>query len=135
MAHTNRTGLLTSTRRRLSAAWTADVDSIEAAMWRFNDEHALTSDCEVVFFEIADDEKLHVNVTHRHLTKEIRGWAGPGHTPNGFVHNRTFGATPMPQLVRNIRAMVFAGRVTPNATVNDAVYRDPSGISSHAPAP
>jgi len=70
--------------------------------WRFNDERGLASDCEVVFFEIAADEKLHVNVTHRRLTREIRGWAGPADTPDGFVHNRTFGATPAPQLVRNI---------------------------------
>jgi hypothetical protein len=112
MAYAARNGRLTSTRKRLNAAWSAAVDSVEAAIWRFNDEHALASDCEVVFFEIAADEKLHVNVTHRRLTKEIRGWAGPADTPDGFVHNRIFGATPTPQLVRNIREMVFAGRVT-----------------------
>jgi hypothetical protein len=111
MANRARAGRLTSTRKRLTAEWAADVDSIEAAMWRFNDEHPLASDCEVVFFEIAPDEKLHVNVTHRRLTKAMRGWAGPADTPNGFVHNRTFGDTPTPQLVRNIREMVFAGRV------------------------
>jgi hypothetical protein len=112
MAHTDHTGRLTSTRKRLSAAWTADVNSIEASMWRFNDDHPLVSDCNVVFFEIAGDEKLHVNVTHKRLTKEIPGWAGPGDTPNGFVHNRTFGgATSTPRLVRYVREMVFAGRV------------------------
>ena len=111
MAHTDRTGRLTSTRKRLSAAWTADVNSIEAAILRFNDDHPLAGDCDVVFFEIGD-EKLHVNVTHRRLTKEIRGWAGPADTLNGFVHNRTFGGdTSTPQLVRYVREMVFAGRV------------------------
>jgi hypothetical protein len=111
MAYTDPTGRLTSTRKGLSAAWTADVSSIEASMWRFNDQHPLTNDCDVVFFEIAGDEKLHVNVTHRRETKEVRGWAGPADTPKGFVHNRTFsGATSTPQLVRYVREMVFAGR-------------------------
>ena len=115
MTNTDRTGRLTSTRKHLSAGWAANVDSIEAAMWRFNDEHPLANDCAVVFFEIVADEKLHVNVTHQRLTKEIRGWAGPADTPSGFVHNRTFGgATPTPQLVRHVREMVFAGRMGRN---------------------
>lgn len=112
MAYTDRTGRLTTTRKGLSAAWTADVTSIEASMRLFNGQHPLASDCDVVFFEIAGDETLHVNVTHRRVTKEIRGWAGPADTPKGFVHNRTFsGATSTPQLVRYVREMVFAGRV------------------------
>ena len=84
MAHTDRTCRLTLTRKALSAAWAADVSSIEASMWRFNGQHPLTNDCDVVFFEIAGDETLHVNVTHRRVTKEIRGWAGPADTPKGF---------------------------------------------------
>jgi len=110
MANTARTGRLTSTRKLLSASWLGHVDSIEAALWRFYEEHPLTSDCDVVFFEIAADEKLHVNVTHRRPTKAIGGWAGPADTAVGFVHNRTFGgATGTPQLVRRVREMVFAG--------------------------
>ena len=112
MAYLDRTGNLTSTRKGLSAAWNADVTSIETSMRLFNGKHPLASDCDVVYFEIAGDEKLHVNVTHRRQTKEVPGWAGPGDTPKGFVHNRTFGgAISTPQLVRYVREMVFAGRV------------------------
>jgi hypothetical protein len=78
-------------------------------MRRFEEQHPLASDCEVAFFEIAADEKLHVNVTHQRLTKEIRGWAGPADTPGGFVHNRTFAAIPTMTMVRHVRDMVFAG--------------------------
>ena len=111
MADTARTARLTSTRKLLSDLWLGHVDSIEAALWRFYDRHPLASDCDVVFFEIAADEKLHVNVTHRHLTKEIRGWAGPADTPGGFVTNRTFATIPTPRIVRHVRDMVFASRV------------------------
>jgi hypothetical protein len=109
MADTARTARLTSTRKLLSDLWLGHVDSIEAALWRFYDRHPLASDCHVVFFEIAADEKLHVNVTHRRLTKAIGGWAGPAETPVGFVRNRTFAAAAAPQLVRHVREMVFAG--------------------------
>jgi hypothetical protein len=110
MDHTARTGHLSSTRKRVSSSWAADVDAIETAMSRFEEAHPLASDCQVVFFEIGTDAKLHVNVTHRHPTREIRGWAGPAHTPDGFVHNRTFASAPRPQLVRHVRDMIFAGR-------------------------
>jgi hypothetical protein len=30
--------------------------------------------------------------------------------PNGFVHNRTFGDMQLSQIIRHIRAMVFAER-------------------------
>jgi len=106
-----RTGHLTSTRKLLSASWAADVDAIETAVRRFKNDHPLAGDCSVAFFEIAADEKLHVNVTHRHLTREIRGWAGPANTPDGFVHNRTFADTPTMTIARQVREMVFAGPV------------------------
>lgn len=110
MGNTARAGRLTATHKLLSASWLGHVSSIEAALGRFHDRHSLASDCDVVFFEIPADEKLHVNVTHRLLTKPIGGWAGPGHTAVGFVHNRTFDdATATPQLVRHVREMVFAG--------------------------
>jgi hypothetical protein len=111
MERIERTGHLTSTRKLLSASWAADVDAIETAVRRFKDDHPLAGDCNVAFFEIAADEKLHVNVTHRHLTREIRGWAGPASTADGFVHNRTFADTPTTQIVRQVRDMVFAGPV------------------------
>ena len=103
-----RTSRLSSTRWLAGASWTACVDAIEADIWRFKDEHPLASDCRVAFFEVPADETLHVNVTHRELTKRIRGWAGPGRTSEGFVHNRTFAATPTAQILRHVRDMVFA---------------------------
>ena len=108
IAHREHAGRLSSTRKLLSASWAADVDAIETAMWRFENEHPLADDCAVAFFEIAADEKLHVNVTHRHLPKGIRGWAGPANTPDGFVTNRTFASIPTTRIVRQVRDMVFA---------------------------
>ena len=110
MKRMERTGRLSSTRTLLSASWAADVDAIETAMQRFKNGHPLAGDCQVAFFEIAADEKLHVNVTHQHLTKEIRGWAGPAHTADGFVTNRTFATLPTTRIVRHVRDMVFAGQ-------------------------
>jgi hypothetical protein len=110
MKRTERTARLTSKRRLLSGSWAADVDVIETAMRRFTDDRRLSGDCAVAFFEIATDEKLHVNVTHRHLTKEIHGWAGPASTPDGYVHNRTFAVIPTTRILRHVRDMVFAGR-------------------------
>jgi hypothetical protein len=101
-------GRLSSKRKLLSASWAADVDAIETAMWRFENRHPLAGDCEVAFFEIAADEKLHVNVTHRRRTKGIRGWAGPADTADGFVTNRTFDPMPTMRIVRHVREMVFA---------------------------
>ena len=95
----------------LSDAWTADVENLESAIGRFKADRNVANTCEVVFFEIAGDEDLHCNVTHRHATKTVRGWAGPGHVPTGFVHNRRFGDTSQSDMVRHIRDMVFAARV------------------------
>lgn len=98
--HTLRTG-----------SWTADVEAMETAIGRFRADGPLTNGCQVVFFEIAGDGHLHVNVTHRYSTKEVRGWAGPARVPDGFVHNRTFGDTQPSQMIRHIRDMVFAARI------------------------
>jgi len=111
MKRRTRTGRLSSTRSPLSVSWDADVDAIEQEIWRMTDAQPLSSDCTVAYFEIATDQKLHVNVTHQHQTREIRGWAGPAHTPDGFVHNRTFAAMPAPQIVRHVREMIFADPV------------------------
>jgi hypothetical protein len=62
-------------------------------------------------FEIVGDGHLHCKVTHRHATKTVTGWAGPGHVPDGFVHNRRFGDTPQNDMIRHIRDMVFAARL------------------------
>jgi len=108
MGYEARTGRLSSTRKLLSASWAAEVEAIERGVSRFEDAHPLASDCAVVFFQIATDEKLHVNVTHRYRTETVRGWAGPADTPDGFVHNRTFSASSTTRIVHLVREMVFA---------------------------
>ena len=101
-----------SARHQLvSDSWTADVENLERAIGRFKADSNVANKCEVVFFEIAGDGHLHCNVTHRHATKTISGWAGPGHVPGGFVHNRRFGDTSQNDMIRHIRDMVCAARV------------------------
>jgi hypothetical protein len=95
----------------LSDAWTADVENLEWAIGRFKTDPNVANNCEVVFFEIVGDGYLHCNVTHRHATKSVSGWAGPGQVPGGFVHNRRFGDIPQNDMIRHIRDMVFAARV------------------------
>jgi hypothetical protein len=50
-------------------------------------------------------------VIHQHATKTVSGWAGPGHVPRGFVHNRRFGDTSQNDMIRHIRDMVFAAQL------------------------
>lgn len=95
----------------LSDSWTADVENLERAIGRFKTDRNMTNNCEVVFFEIVGDGELHCNVTHRHATKTVSGWAGPGHVADGFVHNRRFGDAPHDDMIQHIRDMVFAARV------------------------
>jgi hypothetical protein len=95
----------------LSDSWTAAVEDLETAIGQFKTARNVVNQCEVMFFEIAGDGHLHVNVTHQHATKTVSGWAGPGHMPDGFVHNRRFGDTPQNEMIRHIRDMVFAARV------------------------
>jgi hypothetical protein len=102
MAITTRQNLLTD-------SWTADVAILKAAVRNFEPEGA-QNDCQVAFFEIVQDRNLHVNVTHKDQTKTVRGWAGPGSVPEGFVHNRTFGDTQPSQIIRQLRKMVCASR-------------------------
>jgi len=101
---------VTTKHKLVTSRWTADVETLETAIGRFTADRPLTNDCHVVFFEIAGDGQLHVNVTHQHPTMAVRGWAGPARLPDGFVHNRRFGDTPTSQMVRHIRDMVFAVR-------------------------
>ena len=100
--------VISATHQLLSDSWTADVEALESAIGRFRTDGNLTSNCEVVCFEIAGDGHLHVNVTHRYATKPVSGWAGPGKKPDGFVHNRRFGETSQSEMIRHVRNMVFA---------------------------
>jgi hypothetical protein len=102
---------VTTQHELLTDSWTADVAALETAIGRFPAHRLLTNDCRVALFEIAGDARLHVNVTHRHQTMEVSGWAGPGSLPEGFVHNRTFGGTPPSRIAGHIREMVFAARI------------------------
>lgn len=111
MTQKSPAGSLSSTHKLLTDNWTEDVEALEAAIERFQATRPLANDCSVVFFEIAHDGHLHVNVTHRYPTKEVRGWAGPAHVDNGFLHNRTFADAPTAQVLRQIRNMVFAPRL------------------------
>jgi hypothetical protein len=95
----------------LSDSWTADVEELEWAIGRFKVGPDVATNCQVAFFEMVGDERLHCNVTHRHATKSVIGWAGPGRVAGGFVHNRRFGDTPQKEIVRHIRDMVFAARI------------------------
>jgi len=102
---------VTTTHQLLTTTWTADLEIVEAAIDRFASEQPLTNECQVKFFELPHDNHLHVNVTHRHQTVEVRGWAGPANLPEGFVHNRRFGDMQPNHMIRHIRDMVFAQRV------------------------
>jgi hypothetical protein len=105
---------ITTTHKLLTGSWTADVEAVETAIGRFTADRAVTNDCQVALFEIARDEHLHVNVTHKYPTKTVRGWAGPARLQGGFVHNRTFSETKPTKIIGHIRDMVFASR-TPAA--------------------
>ena len=102
---------ISARHRLLGGFWTSSVESLERAISRFKADSRLASTCDVVFFEIDGDEHLHCNVTHRHATKTVSGWAGPGRVPDGFVHNRRFGNMPHSDMVRHIRDMIFAPRL------------------------
>jgi hypothetical protein len=102
---------IATTQALLTGSWTADVETVETAVRRFKADGSTSIDCEVAFFEVARDRHLHVNVTHRHPTKTVRGWAGPANLPRGFVHNRTFGDTQPSRIIRHVRDMVFAARI------------------------
>ena len=93
----------------LTTAWTADVKMLEAALGRCDVEGRLNGGCRVVFFEVAGDAQLHVNVIHpaRHMS----GWTGRSGTPDGLIHNQTFSRAPRYQILRRIRDMVFASRI------------------------
>ena len=103
--------IATTRHKLLTNSWTADVETLEAGVERFTSDRPLLNRCQVVFFEISGDDDLHVNVTHQHETIPIRGWAGPGRLPDGFVHNRRFGNTAPSAILRHVRDMVYASRI------------------------
>jgi hypothetical protein len=102
---------VTTTHKLLTDSWMADVDTLETAIERFNGDHSLKNECQVVFFEIVRDGDLHVNVTHPYLTRAVSGWAGPASVATGFVHNRTFDGSQPRQMLRRIRDAIFAERI------------------------
>jgi hypothetical protein len=109
--HGNREGAgVVTTRHTLRTnSWTANVATLETAIARLTADRPLANDCQVVFFEIAGDNELHVNVTHQHPALAVDGWAGPARVPDGFVHNRRFGGDTTPnRMMRYIRDMIFA---------------------------
>ena len=101
-------GVVTTRHTLRTGSWTADVESMETAIGRLTADRPLANDCQVVFFEIAGDDQLHVNVTHQHPAIAVRGWAGPARVSDGFVHNRRFGNTTPSQMMRHIRDMILA---------------------------
>jgi hypothetical protein len=102
--------MITTERKLLTNQWTSDVDRVERTLGRMAEHRTVTNACRVVLFEVARDPQLHVNVTHAHKTKPIRGWAGPAAVAGGFVNNRTFGGKPE-RIAGHIRDMIFAATV------------------------
>jgi hypothetical protein len=94
----------------LTDAWTADVQALENGIGGFGTPPGLGTDYQISLFEMAGDKHLHVNITHARQTKPVDGWAGPGVTPAGFVHNRTFDPASTDRILQDIRRMVFAPR-------------------------
>ena len=92
-------------------SWTVEVEILKTAIKRFASRHLMTNECRIALFEVPGDANLHVNVTHRHQTKPASGWVGPAAVPQGFVHNRCFGAIRPNEIVRHISEMVFSERI------------------------
>lgn len=94
-------------RTLITDAWEADVQTLEAGIREFG---APPAPAHISIFEMAGDPCLHVNVTHTHETKSVKGWAGPGVLADGFVHNRTFESASTDRILDAIRRMVLAPR-------------------------
>lgn len=88
--------------------WQDDASAIMADLRSFTRRRTLDHGCRVVLFELAGDRDLHVNVIHPHSTAAPAGWAGPGVTPGGFVHNRRFDYAESDRIARHIQEMVYA---------------------------
>jgi hypothetical protein len=99
--------MITTQHKLLTNHWISDVATVEKAIDRAAADRVVTNECRVVLFEVARDGHLHVNVTHKHKTKAIPGWAGPASVSDGFVSNRIFGDRPA-RIVGHICEMIFA---------------------------
>ena len=102
---------LTTKRNLLTAFWTRPVAEAENAINESRRDGPTRNSCEVVFFEMAGDVQLHVNVTHHRRTATERGWIGPGDTPAGFVHNRVFARETAGRMAADVCRMVAAEAV------------------------
>ena len=102
------TPAITANHALLTGAWTLYVKALEEALGRLEIDPGAGENCRVTFFEVAGDQHLHVNVTHRSATAAVNGWAGPATTPDGVVYNRMFDHMPRYQLLRQLKPMIFA---------------------------
>lgn len=92
----------------LTNAWIDDALTVMAVVRAFVRRRPLHDGCRIVLFELDGDAALHVNVTHQRSTATPAGWSGPGHTADGFVHNRRFDCTESGTIGRHIQQMVYA---------------------------
>jgi hypothetical protein len=102
------TPTITANHALLTGAWTVDVKAMEEAIGRLTMDPRVGNDCCVTFFEVAGDQHLHVNITHRSAMVGVDGWAGPATTAGGVLYNRLFSRMPRYQLLRQIKHMIFA---------------------------
>ena len=101
----------TTKHRLVTGFWTADVRLVEAAIRQFHQDSRPGHECQIVFFELAGDTHLHVNVTHQKPTTQVEGWDGPAITAAGYVHNRRFGERGPAQMIRHVRRMALAREI------------------------
>jgi hypothetical protein len=106
--HVGASPAIVANHALLTGVWTLDVKALEEAIGRLKTDAQAKSACRVTFFEVAGDQQLHVNITHRSATASVDGWAGPAKTSEGVVYNRTFGRMPRYQLLRQLKHMIFA---------------------------
>jgi len=99
---------ITTNQLLLTSVWTKDVQVLRAALDRIAGDGRSQVDCDVTFFEVASDRDLHVTVAHRPSGDAVPGSSRDTH--DGIVHTRSFVRVPRYQVLREIRAMVFAGR-------------------------
>jgi len=99
---------LKAEQKLLTHAWIDDVSAVMVAIRNFAKRRTLQTSCRVVFFELAGDRTLHVNVIHAKGTTAPAGWSGPGVTADGFVHNRRFHREDPSAIARHIQGMMYA---------------------------
>lgn len=94
--------------RLLTDAWQDDAAAVSATVRAVTRRRAVRNGCRIVFFELAGDADLHVNVIHPRPIATPAGWSGPGVTAGGFVHNRRFRFSESRRMARLIEEMVYA---------------------------